>query len=71
VLVFERVKMFSERGFGFITRDDGGADVFLHISEVTKAGLRTLQPGDRVAAIKAKKRGSVVYTTTQNTLMKE
>jgi CspA family cold shock protein len=38
-----------ERGFGFICRDDGGTDVSIHISEVTKAGLRTLNPGDRVA----------------------
>ena len=41
--------MFSERGCGFISRDDGGTDVFVHVSEVTKAGLRSLQPGDRVA----------------------
>jgi cold shock protein len=42
------VKMFSERGFGFITRDDGAGDVFVHISAVAASGLRALQPGDRV-----------------------
>jgi cold shock protein len=47
-MFFGRVKMFSERGFGFITRDDGGSDVFVHISAVTESGIRALQEGDRV-----------------------
>lgn len=42
------VKMFSERGFGFIKPDNGDPDVFVHVSAVTAAGLRDLQPGDRV-----------------------
>ena len=38
-----KVKWFnSTKGYGFIEQDGGGSDVFVHISEVEKAGLRTL-----------------------------
>ncbi len=44
------VKFFStERGFGFITPDDGSKDVFIHISEVERAGLGTLHEGQKVS----------------------
>ena len=44
------VKFFdATRGFGFIRRDDGGADCFVHISAVERAGLPPLNPGDRLA----------------------
>ena len=44
------VKWFSaEKGFGFVTTDDGGKDVFLHVSVVEKAGLATLPEGATVA----------------------
>ncbi|MDR1694662.1 MAG: cold-shock protein [Lactobacillaceae bacterium] len=44
------VKWFNnKKGFGFIQPDDGGADVFVHISAVEKAGMRTLYENDKVS----------------------
>ena len=43
------VKWFNaEKGFGFITQDDGGADVFVHYSAVEGGGYRSLDEGQRV-----------------------
>ncbi|MBL8538258.1 MAG: cold-shock protein [Hyphomonadaceae bacterium] len=43
------VKFFNgARGFGFITPDGGGADVFVHVSAVERAGLTQLVEGQRV-----------------------
>ena len=43
------VKWFSsEKGFGFITPDDGSADCFVHQSEINREGYRTLDEGQRV-----------------------
>jgi len=45
-----KVKWFNPtKGFGFIQPDDGGADVFVHISAVEQAGLRTLDEGQAVS----------------------
>ena len=44
------VKWFNAtKGFGFIQPDDGGKDVFVHISAVERAGLRDLNEGQKVA----------------------
>jgi CspA family cold shock protein len=44
------VKWFNAmKGFGFIQPDAGGADVFVHISAVERAGLRDLHEGQKIA----------------------
>jgi CspA family cold shock protein len=44
------VKWFNgQKGFGFIQPDDGGNDVFVHISAVERAGLSGLAEGQKVA----------------------
>lgn len=44
------VKWFDPtKGFGFIQPDNGGVDVFIHISAVERAGLRTLADGQKVS----------------------
>jgi CspA family cold shock protein len=44
------VKWFNtQKGFGFIQPDSGGADVFVHISAVERAGLRGLADGQKVS----------------------
>jgi len=43
------VKWFNPaKGYGFITPDEGGKDVFVHISAVEQAGLGTLTEGQRL-----------------------
>jgi CspA family cold shock protein len=44
------VKWFnSQKGFGFIQPDEGGNDVFVHISAVERAGLHGLNEGQKVS----------------------
>ncbi len=45
-----QVKWFNAtKGFGFIQPDEGGADVFVHISALERAGLTDLKEGQRVS----------------------
>ena len=44
------VKWFNEtKGYGFIQPDNGGKDVFVHISAVERAGLRSLKDGQKIS----------------------
>ena len=44
------VKFFNEqKGYGFIAPDNGGTDVFVHISALERAGLSTLSQGQKVS----------------------
>ena len=45
-----KIKFFNgDRGYGFIQPDDGGNDVFVHISAVERAGMRGLNEGQKVS----------------------
>jgi len=57
------VKWFNaEKGFGFIQPEDGGADVFVHISAVTGAGLRGLNEGQKISYDVTSERGKQAAT---------
>ena len=44
------VKFFNtQKGFGFIQPDDGSKDVFVHITAVERAGMRSLNEGQKVS----------------------
>ena len=44
------VKWFNgEKGYGFIQPDDGGKDVFVHVSAVEQAGMRSLNDGQKIS----------------------
>lgn len=44
------VKWYNgSKGYGFISPDEGGADVFVHVTALERSGLTTLNEGQRVA----------------------
>lgn len=54
------VKWFnSQKGYGFIQPDDGGKDVFVHVTAVERAGLYSLNEGQKVSydVVKSPKNG--------------
>ncbi|MEX0644440.1 MAG: cold-shock protein [Parvularculaceae bacterium] len=52
------VKWFNAtKGYGFITPDEGGKDVFVHVTAVQAAGLKGLNDGQRVSYELATERG--------------
>ena len=56
------VKWFNAtKGYGFIQPEDGGADVFVHISAVERAGIGNLHDGQKVSfeAVRDPRRGKV------------
>lgn len=61
------VKFFNaQKGFGFIAREDGGQDAFVHISAVERAGLGTLNEGQKVSfQMETDRRGKQAATNLQ------
>lgn len=60
------VKWFNTtKGYGFIQPDDGGKDVFVHISAVERAGLRGLNDGQKVSFNLKEERGKVAAVDLQ------
>jgi cold shock protein len=52
------VKWFNpQKGFGFIQPDNGGKDVFVHISAVEAAGIRSLPDGQKISYDLQEERG--------------
>ena len=52
------VKWFNgTKGFGFIAPDDGGSDVFVHVSAVERAGMTGLNEGQKLSFEVQKERG--------------
>lgn len=61
------VKWFNDqKGFGFIQPDGGGPDVFVHISAVERAGMRSLKEGQKVSYDITSERGKDSATNLQS-----
>ena len=60
------VKWFnSQKGYGFIQPDNGGADVFVHISAVERAGMRGLNEGQKISFEVTSEKGKSSATNLQ------
>ena len=61
------VKFFNtQKGFGFIQPSDGSRDVFVHISAVERAGMRTLMEGQKVSYEIVTERGKQAASNLQS-----
>jgi len=61
------VKFFnSQKGFGFIRPEDGGPDVFVHVSAVERAGMRGLVEGQKVSYDVVSERGKTAASNLQD-----
>ena len=61
------VKFFnSQKGFGFIQPEDGGKDVFVHISAVERAGMSDLREGQKLTYDVVSERGKLAASNLQN-----
>jgi cold shock protein len=61
------VKFFNtQKGFGFITPSDGSKDVFVHISAIERAGMSTLNEGQRLTYEIVTERGKQAASNLQN-----
>ena len=60
------VKWFNgQKGFGFIQPDDGGKDVFVHISAVQRSGMQSLVEGQKVSFEVVTERGKPAAANLQ------
>ena len=61
------VKFFNtQKGFGFIQPDNGGPDAFVHISAVERAGMSTLNEGQKISYEVVNERGKNAAANLQN-----
>ena len=61
-----KVKFFnSQKGFGFIQPNDGGPDVFVHVSAVERAGMRNLNDGQELTYDVVSERGKLAASNLQ------
>jgi CspA family cold shock protein len=66
VMATGTVKFFNtQKGFGFIQPNDGGKDVFVHISAVERAGMSTLNEGQKVSYEVVSERGKLAASNLQ------
>ena len=55
-----KVKWFNtQKGYGFITPDDGKKDIFIHISALEKSGINSLNENDKVSYDETRNNGKI------------